>query len=355
MKKMFPLIILVVLFLTGCVEQEIIDDVNLVTVTGFDKIEKDKIRGTAIINTYLKDQPVQDYQLVESSELSRDILSDMQKKSPDPLVLGKLQVVLFGEALSRSGITDLVDTLQRDASISERLLLAVTRDEAKSVLEADFGTQGASRFLSSLILHNNLHRDLPKSNLHLFLYQYYSKGQDPFLPILSKKGKDVLIDGLALFDDVKLVGEISNEKLLFFKILADQYSKGSYTLNIPDSKEKAGIRSISSSRKLNLISLNPLKVEISAHVEGYINEYTGRKITQEVIKKAEKAFKDEIEKESLALIDKFKELQIDPLGIGDDIRSQSRDFDISNWREEIKDLNVDVKADVLISETGVID
>ncbi|KKI93903.1 hypothetical protein WQ54_02335 [Bacillus sp. SA1-12] len=355
MKKMFPIVILLQLFLIGCVEQEIIDDVNLVTVTGFDKVEEDRIRGTAIANTYLKDQPVQDYQLDEISELSRDILSDMQKKSPDPLVLGKLQVVLFGEELSRSGITDLVDTLQRDATISERLLLAVTRDEAKKVLEADFGTQGASRFLSSLILHNKLHRDLPRSNLHLFLFQYYSKGQDPYLPILKKEEKDVLIDGLALFDDVKLVGEIPNEKLLFFKILADQYSQGSYTLNIPDSKEKAGIKSISSSRKLKLVSLNPLKVEISAHVEGYINEYTGKKITPNVIRKSEKAFKDEIEKESLALIGKFKELDIDPLGIGDDIRSKSRDFDISKWREKIKDLNVEVKADVLISETGVID
>lgn len=355
MKKFFLLIFILQLILTGCVEKEIIDDVNLITVTGFDSTEDNQIKGTAIINTYLKDQPVQDYQLEGKSEMSRDIISDMQKKSPDPLVLGKLQIVLFGEELSKSGVTDLVDTLQRDASISERLLLAVTRGDAKNILEADFGTQGASRFLSDIIMQNTLYRDLPRSNLHLFLFQYYSKGQDPYLPILKNNNNHIEIDGLALFDNVKLVGEISNDKLLFFKVLADQYSKGSYTLQIPGSGEKAGIKSISSSRKLKLVSTEPLKVEISVHIEGFINEYSGKKITPKVVKDVRKSFKDEIEKESLALIEKFKELKIDPLGIGDDIRSQSRSFNIDEWRDRIPELTVDVKADVVISETGVID
>jgi spore germination protein len=355
MKKFLLFVVFIALILSGCVEEEIIDDVNLVTVSGFDLIEKNKIRGTVIINTYLMDQPVQDIQFEESSELSRDILADMQKKSPQPLVLGKLQLVLFGEELSKSGITDLVDTLQRDASISERLFLAVTRDEARGIFEADFGTLGASRYLSDLIMHNELNRDLPRINLHLFLFQYYSKGQDPYLPIIKKSDKGVKIDGLALFDNVKFVGEIPNEKLLFFKILADQYSKGSYTLNIPDSKEKAGIKSITTSSKLRLVSTEPLKVSISVHVEGFINEYTGKKITPKIITKVEKAFKEEVEKESLALINQFKELKIDPLGIGDDIRSQSRKFNINEWKERIPELDVDVKADVVISESGVID
>lgn len=355
MKKFLLLIISFQFILIGCVEKEILDDVNLVTAVGFDNVEDKRIGGTVIVNTYLKDQPVQDYQLNNESELSRDIIADMQKESPQPLVLGKLQIVLFGEDLSKSGISDLVDTLQRDASIGERLLLAVTRGKSKDILEADFSTLGASRFLTDIILHNTINRDLPRTNLHLLLFQYYSKGQDPYLPILKRKDKTVEIDGLALFDNEKLVGEISNEQLLFFKVLADQYSKGSYTLDIPASKEQAGILSISSSRKLKVVSTKPLKVAISIQIKGFINEFTGKRITPKIIEKVEKAFEEKVEKETKALIEQFKELKIDPIGIGDDIRSQSRSFNIDEWDDKLPSLTADVEANVVISETGVID
>jgi len=351
------ILFLMITILTGCVEKEIIDDVNLITALGVDLVEDQKIKGSANIDTYIKDQPVTDRVIVEESKLARELVSNMQKQSPDPLVLGKLQIVLFGESLAKQGLTEMVDTLQRDASIGERLLLVITRGEANAILESDFATLGAAKYLTNLVLQNKLNRDLPRTNLHLFLYQHYSKGQDPFLPIIKKNEKSgsVEIDGLALMNEKKMVGEISNEKLLFFKVLADQYTKGAYTVEMPATGESVGIKSIASSRELKVVSTNPIKVKIKVHIEGYINEFTGKKITPEVTGEVEKAFKEIVEKESLALIEKFKELKIDPIGIGDDLRSQSRAFLIDEWRDRIPELEVDLEADVVITESGVID
>jgi spore germination protein len=355
MKKKLCILLCIPLLLTGCVEKEILDDINLVTALAFDSAEDNKISGTVNYNVYLQDQPVEDKQIVHTSELSRELIADMQKQSSHPLVLGKLQIVLFGDSLVKSGIDEQVDTLQREPSISERLLLVVSRGEAKDILGADFSPLGASEFLTNLILHNKTELDVPRSNLHLFLFQYYSKGQDPYLPILKRIGNNVTIDGLALFDNDKVVDEIPNDKLFFFKILTDAYTNGSYTLELPKSKEKAGIKSISSSRKIKLKATNPYKIEISIHIEGLITEYTGMKITQKTIKEAEKTFEETINKETLALFEQFKEHKIDPLGIGNEIRSRSRAFKREDWRKNISDLQVDVKSSVIISETGVID
>ncbi len=357
MKNMLLALAFAVFTLTGCVEKEVIDDVNLVVAAGFDLTENEQIRGSANVNTYMKDQPVTDYVIVSESELSREVISDMQKQSPDPLVIGKLQIALFGEKLAKQGLTEVVDTLQRDASIGERLLLAVTRGEAKSVLEAEFSTVGAAQYLSNLIVQNKENRDLPRTNLHLFLYQHYSQGQDPFLPILKKNDQtgSVEIDGIVLMDDEKVVGEISNEKLIFFKLLTDQYTKGSYTVKIPDSENSAVVKSLSSDRELKAVSSNPLKVKIDIRLTGYINEYTGKKITPKVKTEIAKAFEDEVKKETLALINRCKELKIDPIGIGDDLRSQIRTFKIEEWRDKIPELEVDINAEVTISESGVID
>lgn len=355
--KLLFIPIVIIFFLSGCVEKEVIDDVGLVVAAGFDLSEDGKIRGAANVNTYMKDQPVADYIMVSESKLSRDVLSEMQKQSPDPLVIGKLQIALFGDKLAKQGLSEIIDTLQRDASIGERLLLAVTRNDAKEILEAEFATIGAAQYLSNLILHNKMSRDLPRTNLHIFLYQHYSEGQDPFLPILKKNEQtgSVEIDGIVLMDDEKVVGELPNDKLLFFKVLTDQYTKGSHIVEVPDSEDSAVIKSLSSSRKLKVTSTNPLKVKIDVKIEGFINEYTGDKITPEVKEKLAKTFEGQVEKESLALIQKFKELKIDPIGIGDDLRSHIRTFNIKEWRERIPELTVDVHADVVISESGVID
>ncbi|MBM7603633.1 spore germination protein [Metabacillus crassostreae] len=356
MKKCLSMF-LTMLILSGCVEKEILDDVNLITSIGFDLIDKESIRGSAVINTYIKDQPVNDYVITDESKLSRDILDNMQKQSPDQLVLGKIEIVLFGEDLAKKDISDLVDTLQRDASIGERLQLAVARGESKTVLDSKFENQGASNFISNIIQHNKLNRDLPRSNLHLFLYQFYSKGQDPYLPFIKKNEQTggVEIDGLALFDDKKVVGSIPNDQLLFFKTLADQYTKGSYTLELAKENHSAGIKSIASSRELKVKSLEPLKVEVKVKVEGYIHEYTGKRITPEVIKDVERVFEEKMKNEINSLFTYFKELKIDPVGIGDQIRSQSREFNIENWRDRIPELTVDVIPEVIISESGVIE
>ncbi|HZH62084.1 MAG TPA: Ger(x)C family spore germination protein [Metabacillus sp.] len=357
MRNILFLIIAVIFLLSGCVEKEVIDDINLIVAIAYDLTEDGNIRGTADVNTYMKDQPVRDYLISAESKLSRDVMSEMQKKSQDPLVIGKLQVALFGEKLAKQGISDIVDTLERDASIGERLLLAVTRDESMEILEGDFATVGAANYLTNLILHNIKSRDLPRTNLHLFLYQHYSQGQDPFLPILEKNEQsgNVEINGIVLMDHEKVVAELPNDKLLFFKVLTDQYSKGSHTVEIPDSENSAVVKSLSSSRKLKVISEQPIKVEIDIKLKGYINEYTGEKITPKVKEQIVKAFEKQMEKETLSLIEKFKELKIDPIGIGDDLRAQIRTFKIEEWRERIPELQVDVNADVTISESGVVD
>lgn len=355
MKKKLCILLFIPFLLTGCVEKEVLDDINLITALAFDSAEDNKILGTVNYNVYLQDQPVEDKQMVHQSELSRELIEDMQKQSSHPLVLGKLQIVLFGDSLVKSGINEQVDTLQREPSISERLLLVVARGEAKDILGADFSPLGASEFLTNLILHNKTELDVPRSNLHLFLHQYYSKGQDPYLPILKRTGNNIKIDGLALFHNEKFVDEIPNDKLFFFKVLSDQYTNGSHRLVLPESKEQAGIKSISSSRKFKLISTNPCKIEISIRIEGFITEYTGNKITQKTINEAEKTFEEEINKETLALFEQFKEHKIDPLGIGNEIESRSRNFKIDEWRDKIADLQIDVKSKAIITETGVID
>jgi spore germination protein len=351
------LVFLIPLLLTGCLEKEILDDVNIVTAVGYDLENTDQLTGTVVIPVYKPDAPFESeiIEATSTSEVSKDILTQLQRKSSDPLVLGKISVVIYSEEIAKKGITNLVDTLQRDASIGSRIYLTVGRDNANSILQGEFGNRETGTYLSNLIKHNIESRDIPKTNLHIFLYDLFAQDSDPFLPIL-KKGEDkaVEIDGLALFKGDKMVSEIDNRKLIFFKLIADKYTEGSYALELP-KKEQVAIKTISSDRKIEVNKKDPSKLKIKVKISGFVQQYTGKIITPKLKEEMEKAFEKVIEKESKQMIDEFKLLDIDPLGLESLIASHIRGFSKKDWDETYPKLSVDIIAEVQINETGVIE
>jgi germination protein, Ger(x)C family len=355
MWKILSFIMLFMLMLYGCLDKEIIDDVNLVMVIGYDVGEGNKIKGTIVAPEYKKEQPVDSKVMTVESDLSRDLISDLQKESPAPLVYGKLQFALYSEDVAKQGIEKYVDSLERDASVGSKVILAVCKGEAKNLLEGKYGQQGTATYFRNLVEHNMHRENLPIINLHTYLRNFRMKGKDPSLPLLEKKNDHVKITGLALFQKDKMVGEIENDQLFYFKLLSDRYVKGIHTITMDDGKNKASIESIRSKRRANIDEKNPFHLTIELEIEGYLREYSEGTVRPEILKKAEKAFEKEIVKNSMEMIDMFKEKNIDPVGLGEEILSHSRGLrKVKNWRDIYSKMKVDVHADVKITETGVV-
>ncbi len=345
------------ILMTGCVEKEILDDVNIVTIVGYDMENSDKVKGTAVIPVYKQDAPVES-EIIEAttpSEVSKDILTRLQRKASDPLVLGKISVAVYSEEIAKKGLTSLVDTLQRDASVGERIYLTVGRESANTILQGQYGYRGTAAYISNLIKHNIESRDIPKTNLHIFLYDLYAEDSDPYLPILKKDESNVIeIDGLALFKGDRMVSEIGNDKLIFFKLIADKYTEGTYSLKLPEN-EQVAIKTITSNRKIVVNKKDPTKLKIKVKLSGFVQQYTGKIITPKIKKEMEKAFEKVIVNESKQMIEQFKELDIDPLGLEDIMESHIRGFSKKDWDETYSNLSVDIIPEVEINETGVIE
>ncbi|MFY4776760.1 Ger(x)C family spore germination protein [Metabacillus sp. RGM 3146] len=354
MKKGF-LLALTILFLTGCMQKEVIDEVNFVLAIGIDKGENDTKEGTDVIPVYQKDAPVQSEIISDSGKYYSDMFVNLQKQSSNPLVYGKLEVALFGEDMAKEGFYDIIDTFERDSSIGSHVFLAVARGKASEILKGDYGTQGTADYLYNLIKQNIETRDLPEENLHLYLYNYFSNGKDVYLPILKGTGEGkVAVDGIALFKNQSMVGEIPSNDMMFFKLLTDKHTRGNYNLLLPNGKISS-IRTIKSKEKLVINKKNPYEAKIDIHVTGYVPEYSGKKITQKILKEIEAAFKKIIEQKTSAMIEEFKKLEIDPVGFGDEVKHSIRYVKVMDWKKNYKNLKVKVNADVNISESGVVE
>lgn len=345
------------ILLNGCVEKEIIDDINIVSAFGYDLVEGGKVRGTAIIPVYKADKSISNESFTEVADISKETLGGMQKKSSDPLANGSLEMVLYNEKLAKKGLISLVDTLQRDASIGARVYMAVVEGEVKPMLESSLGNRGTGVYLTNLIEQNIYRRDLPQSNLHLFLYRYYARGMDPYLPYLKLAGDKVEIQGVALFQEDKMIRTLSNKKLFFFKLLADNYSQGAYTLKLKGKDEFANVQAINSKRKIkvNVSQNKPVSIDIHIDLNGHIREYSGNKLDGKTVKLIQRSLKSKIQKECASLISDFQKWGIDPIGFGEQASSYLRGFDFKEWHRNYPDLKINIHSNVEISETGVIE
>ncbi|MEK3821440.1 Ger(x)C family spore germination protein [Cytobacillus sp. FSL W8-0315] len=351
MKKL--IIICLSLLLSGCLNKEIIDDINIEVGVGYDfaEGEKEKYRGTLLFHEFQPDQSVINSTFSGNGNLIQDIRLDGTKQSSEPIATGGLELAILGTEISRKGIYDIIDSFQRDPSIGSRVLVATAEGTAEDLVKGEYGTRGNSTYIHNLIQHNIDNRDIPKTNLHIFVRDYFQKGKDPFLPRLKKIGNDkVEIDGISLFQNDKEVDILPVKDMFFFKLLVDKYSEGNFDVKF-QKEEKAAVKSINSRHK---IRITDNQASISIKIEGIIREYTGDALAP-VVGDIEKNLEKKIEKECTRLLKQFQDLGIDPVGLGQKKKTLNRNFDFKKWKDEYKTLSFDVKCNVVIEETGVIE
>ncbi|PFP31149.1 hypothetical protein COJ96_01685 [Bacillus sp. AFS073361] len=111
-----------IFLLSGCslIPTNIVNQINMNQGAGYDWAGKNTIKGTITYPIYKKDKPSTTKVKISLGETSKEIRSNINNESRYPIVSGQLLVVLFGESLAKKGITDVVDTLNRDPSIGSR-------------------------------------------------------------------------------------------------------------------------------------------------------------------------------------------------------------------------------------------
>lgn len=342
------------LLLTGCLEKEIVDDVNIETVEGFDLVEADEVMGTFVIPIYQADKSISNETFSAVANMNRDLVRELQKKSSAPIVNGSLEVVLFNKDLAEKGVVQLVDALQRDASIGTGLYLAVVDGQVKEILEGNFGTEGTGSYLSNLIKHNIERRDVPKTNLHVFLSDFYQKGLDPNLPYLKLVDEKVMIQGTVVLKGGKLATVIPNKQLFYFKFLVDEYTDGAVSIKLPNKEEYVTLRSIKTKRKIKVKWKNgEPQFHVHLKMDGLVREYSGGKVDPKKIKEFQKALEEDLAKKSTELITSFQKENVDPVGFGYEAKSRKRGFDFKKWEEQYPNVKIKVTSEVRIIGTGI--
>jgi spore germination protein len=376
MKKWF--ILLCSLLCTACMPPDkILERQGISTIIGYDLLDEDTYKGTISLLQFDRKEEKTSVTISAVGTTSKQIRQRLEQRTSHDITSGQLRTILFDKDMTEMlGIASFLDTMQRDTSIGSLIFLAITNNAEDTINNnnyEEFPDMGS--YIYQLLDKHERKEMLIDSNLHDFFSSLYEFGIDPTLPIIAnKKGVAPYINSVALFKDDKMVGSISLKKTLFIKLFTKRDAfLGDITFNIPvEVLEKKGVTLVEKIKgdKFN-ITIRPIKYrgKIEFSKEEAVNLNANISVStielqpavtfnnKESIKKLEEILEEELNKELGDILEVFRKLEIDPIGIGRKIKS-IRKYSNTNeedLREKYSRLKFKPNITIEIKRTGAVD
>ncbi|WP_027963809.1 Ger(x)C family spore germination protein [Halalkalibacillus halophilus] len=288
-----------------------------------------------------------------------------------------MQTILFGPEIAAEGIFPLLDTLERDASISDMLHVAVSRQKSDDILSASNYEQAPNigTYLDRLINTAVVNERLISSTLHEFLRDYFEVGKDPMVPMLYVDDNKVEVNSIGAMQDDRLVGEFTLEEAFYVRLLNGTFHSGSAEVEIKTDLVKEYLSEFVTDEmyeesfivvidKLNnkmnrtLISKDPLKFHVELDVSARVIEMNQRVDLDipEALKIIEEQSELHLKEEAEKILKEAQEMNSDIFGFGQEYSTHVRDKRLTKeeWRELYPDMEVDITINLDIERFGII-
>lgn len=380
MKNVHQLIIVCCIssvLLTGCLETHILEELGIATVYGFDKADEgDYLKSTTVLFQFNPDVTDASQIIHSEGKTFRELRNNANKKSGYKIVSGQLRSVIFGPELSKEGIFPYIDTLERDASISDMVYIAISDQKTEHVLTASNYEQAPNigTYIQSLIETAVRDERITSNTLHEFIRKYFTVGYDPLVPIVENHDNKAQLTGLAIFQDDKYVGDIPIDDIFYVRLVSDKFRQGQVDIKFPiepfknlmeDYEEPNSdhvivvLDQIHNRTDVEITNPEALNFKVDVDIKGRIVELTERIDLQnkEALKKLEEHISEEIKTNIERLIQKSKETNSDFFGFGKTYISENRNQQLTKdeWRDMYPNINVTVNVKTTIRSYGIIE
>ncbi|WP_375090657.1 Ger(x)C family spore germination protein [Peribacillus sp. RS7] len=358
MKIKLLMITLACFLMTACgVEKQILEDILIAEVVGYDDAGDNKIKGTVVVSV---PQPGEEADLGNEvyESISHDIKAARQQenaKTPFPIVGGRLTVILYGEELAGNGLNDYVDTYRRDPMVGRDLYLAIVHGKAEDVVKMEPKLIKTPGVQVKELIEQNIRTNLPDVDLHRYLYAVHGKGIDPVLPLLETAEDHIQVKGIALFKSDRYIGKyIPYEDGFLFKVLSENFKLGNYEIKWKEN-DYTDINNVESRVHYDFSNVNQdPKVRIEVKLKASLLEVQGYDLGKGVdLNKIEARAEHVIGNKLNEMVTMFQENNIDPIALGDHAKSKTRNFDQKHWEGAYPHIPIEVDLDIEMIQTGI--
>ncbi|MCM3763001.1 Ger(x)C family spore germination protein [Alkalihalobacillus oceani] len=363
---MYSFCVALLFLTTGCLQTNVIDEVSLIRLAAYDLDDDQQLKITVSFPTFIEQggKNVLEKGIIEASgDTVKGTKLMLNKRAQRPLVLGQIRVILFSKALAERGLEDFVDSLYRDPSVGNRVLLAIVDGQAEEILKTEIGSgEQAGVFLADLLRQNMEQNMIPSTNLHEFLFSFYSDARDPYLPLIKKSGSSVRVAGTALFKADVVHSTLSGDESFLLKLITTPTRQATqqFTLHREEgASSHVVIEKLNSelTKEVEKTEAGPI-FHYNMTIDGEIIDYTGERNLDEpgVVKELQEQVEEEITRRLTDMLYQFRDDGIDPVGAGEFYRSTTRDWRPEEWKNSIYPAaNFKLDVELNIVQSGAIE
>jgi len=379
------ILIVCILFLTGCWGKREVEELAPLLGVGFDLGQKP---GTYLI-TYQIAKPKQGgstgaevegqtYSVEASS--GREAFEMISKISNRLPFMGSLKVIVIGEDAAKAGFNDILDFAQRFSEFRRSMYLVVAKGRAQSLLNEKM----RNGEIPAMLIKGNLETGdtistFPTVRLGHYLTVLGTKTTAPIIPVVKsvnsgeggieykadeKDAKELQLEGAGVFRGGRLVDFLTDEETKGYMWLEnDVVHRSLHTVGIQESEVNFGGEVLKSTTKYQVEEINgttglqyQIKVSLAVDEVMGLKEQLSETEWLELMKEAEKRFAKVIKKECELSIQKERELGLDFLGIGRHIEQKNPAYWKTvkdQWEAKIKDFPVSLDIQVMIDHSGM--
>jgi spore germination protein KC len=370
-KNLF-LLILSLIFLSGCWDVKEVNDLAIVIATGIDQIEDNKIEVTFLLYVPTpsggtsgegSSSSKNSFSISTKGDTFSDAITELEIKVPREIYWGHSNIFIFGSELAKNGLAEQTDFIVRIVEPREQAQIYISENPAKELLDK-FIKMNIAELFDKLPKDTYL-KSITLKDMEQMLVNQSQAGVIPVsstieIDTASEKVESFAVNGSAIIHHGKLVNIITGEKDL-----------GSHWIVFPNSNIPISITPAETLGKVTTVSirksfkLNPkiengnwkMEIKVKGNFEILQNTTNLDMFKQSVIDQLEIELNKKIQKEIEIFLDYMqKDLNADVFQFYEAFhRSFPKESkkEKDNWDQKFENIEVTVKVDTNIDNPGV--
>ncbi|MCZ8510932.1 Ger(x)C family spore germination protein [Paenibacillus filicis] len=235
-------VIVVLLLMTGCWDQDLLRNARLLYGAGFDLAPNGKLLTTFVI----RDMPASEQQSPKNdiiytvSNTALEARDKADDKISRVLRAYRNRIILIGEEQAKQDIYPILDVFYRDPKSALNARVGVAQGKAADILSLKkVGNVLIEEEIDELIMSKEGTTTVPKVTLETIYPVMMDPGEDFVLPYLMEKGKRVDVSRIAMFHKRQFTGTLSSDESAMYLFLKGNKGKvARFTQKISTRKDQ---------------------------------------------------------------------------------------------------------------------
>ncbi|MEK3934522.1 Ger(x)C family spore germination protein [Sporosarcina sp. FSL W7-1349] len=355
-KRRFTLLVLSLLFVSGCWDEEQYKDVTIVPLIGLEA-EGEGVKSMYAFPTFLNGKIT--YAQSEGEGLStRASRSDANLRTMEGLDMAHLEVALINGNLAKKDLYTYLDMFFRTPRNRLGSYLAIVEGDMKDYFNPPGVVTEVSVYYSELMRTGVLYSIIPDITLQGAATFLFDNQIDLTLPYIELKEGTPELKGLALFSNSRYTGEtLSAKEAIMANLMRKEtgkYARLSYMWKKGEKESPITIDVVKIKRKWKITTD---KIDAFYTLEVSLEEFPHDQLNKKgTIDDLEKFLTKEVSKEFNDVIAKTQEVKSDIVGFGRHVHAFHTElWKKGDWQETYAALPIQMKVKVKVTRTGITD